>query len=123
MESTTGCSCMGQLPLSTHFGYASVVFIGRAIKVTVDESNFESKVIFYVHDIFKGKCSARKITITIATMGSMCGFQVQKGEKWQIWADGSGDRFRANSCGKSTTSIYDNIDFLRHQKCSTTTTR
>ncbi len=121
MESTTACSCMGQLPLSTHFGYANVVFIGRAIKVTLDEPNFELKVLFYVHDIFKGKCSARKITITTATEGSLCGLRIKKGEKWQIWAQGSGNNFHVNHCGKSTKSIYDDIDFLRHQNCSTTT--
>jgi hypothetical protein len=122
MQSTKACSCP-RLPLSTHFGYADVVFIGRAIKVTVNELNFERKVIFYVHDIFKGKCSARKITITTATQGSLCGLYIGKGEKWQIWANGSGDHFGASLCGKSTKSIYDDIDFLRHQNCSTIISR
>jgi hypothetical protein len=89
----------------------------------VDKENFESKAIFSVHNIFKGKCSARKITITTRTFGSLCGFPIKKGEKWQIWASGSDDHFEANNCGKSTTSIYDNIDFLRRQNCSTTASR
>lgn len=121
MESTTACSCRWPVPISKHFNETDVVFIGRAIKVIVDEPNFQSKAIFYVHDIFKGKCSVRKITIITYNLESMCGFQIRKGEKWQIWAHRSGDNFEANNCDKSTESIYDNIDFLRHQKCSTTT--
>jgi hypothetical protein len=121
MESTTACKCKAEVPLSTHFDYANVVFIGKAIKVTVDEPNFKSKAIFYVHDIFKGKCSAEKITITTATDRSACGFRIKRGEKWQIWAQKSGDHFQANHCGKSTKSIYDNIDFLRQQNCLNTT--
>jgi hypothetical protein len=123
MESTTACSCVGSLPLSTHFGYADIIFNGRAIKVTVDEPNFQRKVIFYVHVIFKGKYSARKITITTGMDGASCGLGIRKGEKWQIWATGSGDHFEAHSCSPSTESINANIDFLRNQTRSTSTSR
>ena len=75
----TACSCIKDI--------ASQVFIGSVINVTDDIDEMIRKVVFRVEENFKGALPSNGlIDIFTHMMESACGLQINKGEKWQIWA-------------------------------------
>ena len=117
---TTACKCAPtRPPLSETYAASTAVFIGTALEVTTNEETRERRIVFKPSEVFKGAhCLHRRFIIYTNLDSAACGVYITKGQQWQIWATGTKERLQIHSCGQSTDSINDNIEFLRQQKKS-----
>ena len=117
---SSACKCLPtKPPLAETFNVSTAVFIGKALEVTVNEETRERRIIFKPSEIFKGgHCLHRRFIIYTNSESAACGVYVVEGDQWQIWATGTKAHLQIQSCGRSTQSINDDIEFLRQQRKS-----
>ncbi len=105
VQFTWACSCAGLGELTkTEIDSSKAIFIGYAISVELDQSNYKRKITFKVIENLKATTEGELIYVTTNFDSGSCGVKVLEGETWYIFSNyvSPKDRtYRISICDRS----------------------
>lgn len=122
-QAVIACSCYPERPVCEKFGYATAVFLGKAIRGTVTESAkgttdkkrlyVTGRVTFEIEEAFSGVKGRKTVRVD---SGGGCGTAFLQGEMYLIYAGGeSVDQLGTGMCSgnRPLERASDDLHFLR----------
>lgn len=116
------CTCerLGKID-KEQFNQYDLIATGKILSVGFGE--FTQKIEVGIHRVFKGKIKKMTIVLSTSSQSGMCGIFPKIGEKWLIYANGSGYEFSTDLCTRTQNMtkanerekevIKDDLTFLK----------
>lgn len=106
-KSAYACSCAMPASVAEELGRSDVVFDGTVVsgskpsKLFMQSSGDPVIWSFQAHEIWKGQV-ASAIKVKSAQSGASCGYEFQEGQRYIVYARGTGDDLEVSLCSRTS---------------------